>query len=211
MEHTDRVERPVVNRSSLRTLALMFGALVTPITLPAQQMRVALEPSQTQIEFTLGAVMHTVHGTFRLTTNSLQINPATHEATGELVVDAASGDSGNQARDHKMTKDILEAQRFPEIAFIARKVDGKLAATGTSQLKLIGVFRVHGQEHPLTLPVNVDAHGSTFTASTQFVVPYQQWGMKNPSTLFLRVSDKVNIEIKTQGQLLTIAAATSSK
>ncbi|HVJ04697.1 MAG TPA: YceI family protein [Candidatus Saccharimonadales bacterium] len=200
-----------MNRSSWRTLSLIFVVLITPVALIAQQMRVALEPSQTQIEFTLGAVMHTVHGTFRLKSNSLQINPETHEASGELVVDAATGDSGSQARDRKMTKDILEAQRFPEIAFIARKVEGKLAATGASNLQLIGVFRIHGQDHPLTLPTNVDAHGSAFTASTQFEVPYQEWGMKNPSTLFLRVSDKVNIEIRTQGQLSTATAATPGK
>jgi hypothetical protein len=28
-------------------------------------------------------------------------------------------------------------------------------------------------------------------------VPYVQWGMKNPSTLFLRVSNKVEISIHT--------------
>ncbi len=184
---------------------------VTPLALNSQQMRVALQPSQTQIEFTLGAALHTVHGTFRLKSSTLQINPITHEATGELVVDAASGDSGSHARDRKMSKDILEVQRFPEIVFVAQKVDGRLAATGGSLLNLIGVFRIHGQEHPLTLPVNVDSQGSTFTAVTQFVVPYQEWGMKNPSTLFLKVSDKVNIEIKTKGQLSSMASATSGK
>jgi hypothetical protein len=32
------------------------------------------------------------------------------------------------------------------------------------------------------------------------------WGLKNPSTLFLRVSDKVNIDITATGHLAASAA-----
>ena len=33
------------------------------------------------------------------------------------------------------------------------------------------------------------------TAKMRFTVPYVRWGMKNPGTLLLRVSDKVEIDI----------------
>ena len=33
------------------------------------------------------------------------------------------------------------------------------------------------------------------TAKIHFTIPYVKWGLKNPSTLFLRVSDKVDIDI----------------
>jgi len=33
------------------------------------------------------------------------------------------------------------------------------------------------------------------TATIHFTIPYVKWGLKNPSTLFLRVSDKVVIDI----------------
>jgi hypothetical protein len=39
-----------------------------------------------------------------------------------------------------------------------------------------------------------------------FVVPYVAWGLKNPSTLFLRVSDKVNIDINAAGRLTSATA-----
>jgi polyisoprenoid-binding protein YceI len=37
--------------------------------------------------------------------------------SGEIVVDAASGESASAARDKRMTRDILQAERFPEIRF----------------------------------------------------------------------------------------------
>jgi hypothetical protein len=38
------------------------------------------------------------------------------------------------------------------------------------------------------------------------VIPYVEWGLKNPSTLFLHVGDKVDIEIKTVGRITLPAA-----
>jgi hypothetical protein len=43
------------------------------------------------------------------------------------------------------------------------------------------------------------------SADTQFSIPYVNWGLKNPSTLFLRVSDTVEIAIHAAGQI-TLAA-----
>jgi hypothetical protein len=41
------------------------------------------------------------------------------------------------------------------------------------------------------------------TATTHFEIPYVQWGMKNPSTFILRVSDKVDIDIRAVGRVST--------
>jgi hypothetical protein len=38
-------------------------------------------------------------------------------------------------------------------------------------------------------------------ATTRFSVPYVKWGLKNPSTFILRVSDSVDIDIRASGQL----------
>ena len=51
----------------------------------------------------------------------------------------------------------------------------------------------------LTLPLTIN--GNSVSASTNFAVPYQAWGMKNPSALFLRVGDKVSISIRTVGAI----------
>ena len=60
-----------------------------------------------------------------------------------------------------------------------------------------GMFGIHGADHGITLPVEVAAANGQYTATLHFVVPYVEWGMKNPSTFILRVSDKVNITVTT--------------
>jgi hypothetical protein len=45
--------------------------------------------------------------------------------------------------------------------------------------------------------VEVEAAHGQYIATLHFVVPYVEWGMKNPSTFILRVSDKVNITVRT--------------
>jgi hypothetical protein len=66
---------------------------------------------------------------------------------------------------------------------------------------LHGTFRIHGADHEMDLPVRVRAAAETLTAETEFSVPYVKWGMKNPSTLFLRVGDTVKIDIKAAGRI----------
>ncbi len=119
---------------------------------------------------------------------------STPSASGELVVDATSGDSGSHGRDSKMHKEILESQKFPEIIFTPQRFKGTLTPTGKSHLDVDGQFTIHGEAHPMTLAIEAD-FGNGATADTSFDVPYVKWGMKNPSTFILRVSDKVNIDI----------------
>jgi polyisoprenoid-binding protein YceI len=131
----------------------------------------------------------------------VQFSPAGGPASGSIVVDATSGDSGSKSRDHKMNKDILESDKYSEIVFTPQQMKGTLAPSGQSQFQLEGTINLHGQSHPLTLDVQATAEGNSLTAETSFVIPYIQWGLKNPSALFLRVSDKVTIHIHAGGSL----------
>ena len=166
-------------------------------TIPAQPRSFAIDPAQTKVEFTLGSLLHTVHGEFHLKRGNLRFDPQNGKASGELVVDATSGESGSTGRDKKMHASILESAKYPEIAFRPDRVDGKVAAEGKSQVQLHGVFAIHGVEHEILLPVTVEAHGGEYKVLGIFEVPYVKWGMKNPSTLMLRVDDKVQISIQT--------------
>jgi polyisoprenoid-binding protein YceI len=175
-------------------------------TLRAQEMTVELDPAKTRIEFTLGANLHSVHGTFTLKSGTIQFNPSTGSASGMVVVNATTGDSGNQGRDRKMHKEILESERYPEITFAPSKVSGKLELEGDSTVQVDGTFRLHGAEHPVTLTLPVQAKGDSLTARTHMVVPYVAWGLKNPSTFLLRVSDKVEVDITAVGRVLLTQA-----
>jgi polyisoprenoid-binding protein YceI len=167
----------------------------------AQQIAVRFDAARTEVAFTLADVLHTVHGTFRLRRGEMRFDPATGAATGELVVDAASADSGSHARDSRMHKNILESAKFPDIVFRPDRVEGKVNADGDSEVRVHGTFLIHGGIHELVMPVRVRASGGEVRVTTSFTVPYQKWGMKNPSTLLLRVSDLVQIELTAVGRM----------
>jgi polyisoprenoid-binding protein YceI len=156
-----------------------------------------IDPAQTKVEFTLGDVLHTVRGEFHLKRGDIHFDPATGAAGGELVVDAASGASGSDARDSRMHKNILESDRYPEIVFRPDRIDGKVVSEGPSHVQLHGIFSIHGADHEISVPVEVQASGGQYAATAKFAVPYVKWGMKNPSTLILRVSQQVDIAIHT--------------
>jgi polyisoprenoid-binding protein YceI len=176
---------------------LACAALLCAATLPGLQQSLQLDPAQTKVEFVVPSTLHTVHGTFALKRGTIQFDPATGRASGELAVDATSGDSSSGARDRRMTKDILQSDRFPEIVFRPDRVDGKVAPTGKSQVQLHGLFSIHGAEHEIVMPLDVEAVEGQYVVSGHFSVPYIKWGMKNPSTFVLRVADTVEIKIET--------------
>jgi polyisoprenoid-binding protein YceI len=185
----------------IANIVLCVFAFVTEVGGAAgQQTVLELDPVQTRVDFSLGSVLHTVHGTFHLKRGAIRFDPSTGNASGELVVDAASGNSGNGTRDSRMNKNILESQRYPEIIFRPDRFEGKIPARGPFDVQLHGLFSIHGAEHEMTLPVKGEIAPEHVSADTRFLVPYIQWGMKNPSTLFLRVNDTVDIEIHAVGR-----------
>jgi polyisoprenoid-binding protein YceI len=175
-------------------------------TLQSQELNLELDPANTRIEFTLPATFHAVHGTFALKRGTIHFNPSTGSASGLIVVDATSGDTGNTGRDHKMHQEILESQRYPEITFTPAKLSGKVELPGDSTVQVEGIFRLHGADHPLTLTLPVQAKGNNLSARTHIVIPYIAWGLKNPSTFMLHVSDKVEIDISAAGRLVAMPA-----
>src|SRR6516165_6189083 len=110
---------PTAIRSGRRRFAecLILLVLLSPLSLYAEQLQVTLDPAQTKIEWVLGDVLHTVHGTFKMRSGAIVFDPKSGAASGTILVDARSGESGNQSRDQKMQREILESQRYPEITF----------------------------------------------------------------------------------------------
>ena len=184
------------------TFALIFLISIAAL---AQQTQITLDPAQTKVSWTLGDVLHTVEGTFKLKSGNIVFDPKTGDASGQIVVDAKSGESGNDKRDAKMQKEVLESSRYPEITFLPKHVTGNVPTQGSSALQVQGIFRIHGGDHEMTLSFAVQAEGSRATATTKFVVPYEAWGMKNPSVMFLKVENKVEISISAVGTVSTAA------
>ena len=186
-------------------LAVLVPLLV--VSASAQDASFQLDPAQTSVKFTLGDVLHTVHGTFRLQRGALQLDPASGKISGEIVVDAKSGESGSGVRDRKMHKEILESDRYPEIAFRPDRIEGAVANQGKSSVKVHGMFSIHGVDREIMVPAEVEISADRWAGNVHFTVPYAKWGMKNPSTLFLRVNDSVEIDLAMAGTVVKQSAA----
>jgi polyisoprenoid-binding protein YceI len=168
----------------------------------AQSVAFQLDPQHTTVNFTLGDVLHTVHGTFRLKQGSLRFDARSGKLAGEIVVDAKSGESGSEMRDRKMHREVLESDRYPEIVFRPDRVDGTVSPAGKSSVRVHGIFSIHGVDHELTVPAEIEIFPDHWTGNLHFALPYENWGMKNPSTFFLRVSESVDIDLSTGGTVV---------
>ena len=176
-------------------------AIAGSLLAAAQDTAFRLDPAQTSVKFTLSDVLHTVHGTFKLKNGMLEMDPQGN-LSGDIVVDAKSGDSGSAMRDRKMHKEVLESASYPEIAFRPDRIDVKFASEGKSSVLVHGMFNIHGVDREITVPAQVEMSADHWTAAVHFTVPYAKWGMKNPSTLFLRVSDTVEIDLQAAGNVV---------
>src|ERR1700736_5304427 len=162
---------------------------------PAGVTTLSVDPARSTIQFTLGAVLHTVHGTFRVKGGTARFDPLSGKASGQIAVDVRSGETGESARDRQMHGDVLESNRFPDAAFSLDRVKGRLAPSGDSQVEVHGSLRIHGGKHEMTIPVRVNVQNDLVTATAKFAVPYVAWGMKDPSNLVLRVDKTVDVEV----------------
>ena len=188
----------------VRIVLVLLGAAIAAFAPPlaAQQYTVTLDPAQTTIEYTLDSTLHAVHGTFKLKSGELHFDPSSGQASGSIIVDATSGDSGNESRDKKMHRQILESGKYPEMTFTPQKVGGTFNRQAASQLEVSGIFQLHGQDHPLTATIAVDhPQGATLHAAVHFTIPYINWGLKSPSTWLLKASDTVAVEISATAKL----------
>jgi polyisoprenoid-binding protein YceI len=201
--------KPLLRGTRLLSLVAVacFWAQASPAQSHGSKIAVHLDPQQTEIHWTLKSTLHTVHGTFKLKGGAITLDPATGAAEGQILVDVTSGESGDNSRDSKMQKEVLESQKYPEAFFHPVKFTGSLNPAGSQTVTVDGTFNIHGADHPLTLQLQVEINGSAATAKTQFVVPYVQWGMKDPSTLILRADKQVDVKVVAHGTVEGFPAA----
>jgi polyisoprenoid-binding protein YceI len=178
---------------TLRTSFLFLALTATPAL--AVDYAVTLKPDNTKVHFTLGDVLHTVNGTFALKSGTIVFSAESGKASGSVVVDVASGDSGSEARDKRMHANVLESAKYPEATFAPSKVEGALAIPGTSNVKVYGVFTIHGAAHDVTMDTRITATSDKLNATIQFDIPYVSWGMKDPSNFLLKVNKTAHLTI----------------
>ena len=175
--------------------------LQTAQQIVSPELVLTLDPAQSTVHWTVDSTLHTVHGTFALTRGTVQFDPETGKANGEIVVSAPSGESGDRSRDARMYKEILESAKYAEVIFRPTQIEGRVARSGASDVKLHGIFSIRGSDHELAAMVPVEMSPDRWKGSCTFDVPYIAWGMKNPSNFLLKVKPVVNVEMETAGSI----------
>ncbi|MCP3962638.1 MAG: YceI family protein [bacterium] len=189
------------------TALIVFAALALSLPAFGTERALDLEPESTQVTFTLEAIGHDVAGTLYLHDGRVRFDPQTGAASGEVSIDARRAETGHKKRDKKMHEKVLESEHNPLIVFTPERLEGEIVAEGTSEVELHGTVTLLGAEHPLTLPTTVEMAGDSVTARTTFTVPYVEWGLHDPSIVFLRVAKEVEVTISAAGTLVTVAPA----
>jgi polyisoprenoid-binding protein YceI len=177
-----------------------LAVLLAPVALAQQQTFVA-NPDASEVKMTLKTTHEVVNGTFHIQSGSLEFDRSAAKMSGSVVVLAGSGKTGNGSRDKKMNKDILEVEQHATVSFEPKAYAGATAASGDSTIQVTGIFTLLGTPHEITIPVLVHLEGTNATAKAHFVVPYIQWGLKDPSFLFWKADKDVAIDLFLAGRL----------
>lgn len=197
-------------RSVVVVLSVLAVFSIFASTAQAEQRVLLLDPAASKVSFTLEATGHDVEGALAVKSGRIAFDPATGAASGEIAVDLKSGQTGNGSRDKTMHKEVLEDDKYPLAVFRAERVRGNVAPEGTSQITLDGTLSFHGSDHKMSLPAKVEVHNGRLKAETSFPVPFIEWGLHDPSIVFLRVAKVVSVKVVAQGSLETAGAATGA-
>jgi polyisoprenoid-binding protein YceI len=177
-----------------------LAAILAPAAL-AQHQTFVVNPDASEVKITLKTTHELVNGAFHIQSGSIEFDRGTPKMLGSVVVLAGSGKTGNDSRDKKMNKDILKVEQYATVSFEPKTYTGALALSGDSNLQVTGIFTLLGTPHEITIPILVHLEGTTATAKAHFVIPYVQWGLKNPSFLIWKADDDVAIDLSLAGRL----------
>ena len=177
-----------------------LAGLLAPAAL-AQHQTFVVNPDASEVKMALNTTHEVVNGAFHVQSGSIEFDRSTAKISGSVVVLAGSCKTGNGSRDKKMNKDILEVEQHATVSFEPKTYTGVLAPSGDSNLQVTGIFTLLGTPHEITVPLLVHLEGDRATAKAHFVVPYVQWGLKNPSFMIWKADNDVAIDLNLVGTI----------
>ena len=180
-----------------------FVAMLVPaaLALPAFAAdSYTVDPAHTYPSFQINHLgFSTLRGTFDATRGTITLDPAGENGSIEIMIDAASLDTGHAKRDeHLRNEAFFNVARFPTLTYKARKLrfDGGKLVGAEGELTLLGVAR------PVSLQVtsfNCGAHPMTKKqvcgANATATLLRSQFGM---TAYVPAVGDEVEINIEVE-------------
>jgi len=179
---------------------LALAVILVPFAL-AQHQTFVVNPNASEVKITLQTTHELVNGAFHIQSGSIDFDRSAPAMKGSVAVLAGSGKTGNDSRDRKMNKDILKIEQYATVSFEPKTYTGAIAPSSDSTIQATGIFTLLGTPHEITIPIVVHLEGTAATAKAHFVVPYIQWGLKDPSFMLWKADKDVAIDLFLVGTI----------
>ena len=155
--------------------------------------RWTVDRSQTTVEFEVEHFwgLHTVRGRFDRFDGSYTVGPDGPQI--ELIVDAASVDTGNAARDkHLQASDFFGVAEFPLVRF--RSTD--IVAAGTGPVHVSGTLFAAGTSVPVAFDASVRLVDGELEVEATTTVDQSRFGMSRGPLWNIRRPTKLHVNAR---------------
>ena len=185
----------------MKSFAVLALAVILAPAALAQRQTFVVNPDASEVKMTLKTTHELVNGTFHIQSGSIEFDRSTPKMSGSVVVIAGSSKTGNDSRDKKMNKEILQVEQHATVSFEPNAYTGAIVSSGDSTIQVNGIFTLLGTPHEITVPMLIHLDGTAASVKAHFAVPYIQWGLKDPSFMFWKADKDVAIDLSLAGRL----------
>ena len=188
----------------MRYLALLpllaASALLSPLAQAQAPVFVLSPPPQSTIKFNVKASV-AIAGTFDKWDATLTFaSPDVTTGVLDIKIQAASVNTGSGMKDGKLKgKDFFDAEHDPLITYKSTKI----VQTGPNTFDVPGTFTIRGVSKPETLTLTVSGVGTgSGTIKGTMAFDRKDYGM-NSGIPFIRIADRVEVDIDLAGKRIS--------
>lgn len=135
--------------------------------------------------------LHNFSGTSENLTGLINLE----EGTVDFFVDLTTLDTGNGKRDKDMRL-TLKTEDYPFGEFFGKLTsDFDVENTETQEVTVEGTFKIHGKEKEITVSGELTPQGETLVLKANWILNLEDYEIKPPKLLFVKVDEKQEIEI----------------
>jgi len=182
--------------NTLKTTAIVLALSGLPVVAAADSY--TIDPSHTYPNFKIDHLgFSTMHGRFGKTTGRMSMDRAKGSGSVDIVIDAASIDTGHGKRDdHLRSPDFFNVIEFPQITFTSSTVKylgdgasltGDLTIMGVTRSVTLDVPRINCGTHPFNKKQVCGFNATTHFKRSDFGMSYGLPGIGDEVSLDIEV------------------------
>ncbi|MGO8969367.1 MAG: YceI family protein [Myxococcaceae bacterium] len=155
-----------------------------------------LEKPSARVRFTVEAPLDAIHGASTLMSGTLTFaEEGWASGAGRIRIDLTGFTTGLSLRDEDLRDQFFQTDRFPEAILILTSIERVSAPVLTldadAQADALGTLSLHGQTHPVRIPITVrliESGGQRdLLVRGSFDVTMADYGIQRPARLFLKL------------------------